>query len=54
MYSYVSKGLLATPLAAILPQVGNSVSTMFAAGVGILLLILIVTLIMVQIKKRST
>ena len=45
MYSNLSKGLMATPLAAVLPQTGNTVSMMA---------ILAITLIVVEIKKRSS
>lgn len=54
MYSNLSKGLMATPLAAVLPQTGNTVSTIFAAAIGILMTILAITLIVVEIKKRSS
>ncbi len=54
MYSNLSKGLMATPLAAVLPQIGNTVSTIFAAAIGILMTILAITLIVVKIKKRSS
>lgn len=51
MYSNLSKGLMATPLAAVLPQTGN---TVFATAIGILMAILAITLIVVEIKKRSS
>lgn len=37
MYSNLSKGLMATPLAAVLPQTGNTVSMIFATAIGILI-----------------
>lgn len=54
MYSGISKGLLATPLAVVLPQTGNDISAMFSIGIGIMLIVLTVTLIMVEVKKRSS
>ena len=53
MYSNLSKGLMATPL-AVLPQTGNTVSMIFATAIGILMAILAITLIVVEIKKRSS
>lgn len=52
MYSGISKSLMATPLAVVLPQTGNDVGKIFSIGIGIMLLILAATLIMVEIKKR--
>lgn len=54
MYSNLSKGLMATPLAAVLPQTGNTVSMIFATAIGILMAILAITVIVVEIKKRSS
>lgn len=54
MYTNGAKGLITTPIAAILPQTGHAVSTVFTIAISVLLIILAISLIAVEIKKHMS
>lgn len=53
MHANLSKGLVTAPVATVLPQTGDYISPTVKLMIGMMLIVLVVTLVMVQVKKRS-